>query len=261
MNNLLNPNGGMPLYGDDLRFIQESYFEGFKALLAMISEISPNGFIISGCKVTQQSGTFDVSEGYICIQGEICYAPAVSAVPNSFIPTCGYVLNTYYDPTGNHLFDDGILRDKYEVRQASLALVAGSGAVSLEWPLLPTYTRAESLLMQLTPKSERDWAAMNGLSTNWEAVGVGDEALLIIKQFSKVSFRGRVQTIGLAAPVITVLSPPFRPKFTVSFLVPWGLNGIMRIIIETNGQVSTANFQNPTSGNEIDLTSVQFTVE
>lgn len=262
MNKLLTPNGGMPLYNDDLRFMQQANFDSFKALLGMLSEITP-GFILSGCQVTEGPTTFDVSEGYVCIDGEILYAPARTNIANALKPTMVYSLNVYNDPAGNDQFEDGVLRDKYEIREAVLASGGTGTVVGLEG-VNAQYSRAKSILTQLMPRSERDSAAMGaGLSNGWAVVDFAgtDEDLLIIKQFGVVTMRAGLTPGTFGGATVFTLSTGFRPKAVVTALVPHGNNGICRVRIQENGEVGFFQITAPTGGNTVHLDSISFTTE
>ncbi len=60
--------GGHPLKLDDLRLIQDSYTEGFKAFTSFLSPTL--NVILSGAIVTDDGTTITCSEGYACWQGE-----------------------------------------------------------------------------------------------------------------------------------------------------------------------------------------------
>jgi hypothetical protein len=262
MNKLLTPNGGMPLFNDDLRFMQNASFEAIKAIVGMLSEISP-GFILMGCEVTEGPTTFSVSEGYVCIDGEVLHAPARTNIPNALKHTMVYSLNVYNDPAGNDQFEDGVLRDKYEIREALLSSGGTGTVVGLEG-VNSQYSRAKSILTQLVPRSERDGVAMSApLGAGWSLVDFSgtDEDLLIIKQFGKVTMRAGMIPGSFGGATVFTLSQGFRPKAVVTAILPHGNNGICRIRIQENGEVGFFQIASPTSGNTVHLDSISFTTE
>jgi len=66
----INANGGMPIYVDDLRFIDSIYREAFEAIMKPIAE-NNNVVIISGCSRSVTSGTVTVDSGWVLYNGEV----------------------------------------------------------------------------------------------------------------------------------------------------------------------------------------------
>lgn len=116
MNKLITPNGGMPLELDDLRFMQDAYHDGFKGIIYEFAKANNGNIILGGCEVVDSgNGTFEVSEGYIMLDYEVLYVPAVTGLSFSLVIL---EYNQTYDPAGNEVFADNTSRDTYEVRQA-----------------------------------------------------------------------------------------------------------------------------------------------
>jgi hypothetical protein len=264
MNRLLTPNGGMPFELDDLNFMQDAYKEGISALLSQFTTMSPHGLpathiILSGCEVTPGATHFSVSAGYVMINNEPLYAPAVASVPNANLNNMFYRLHTYNDPAGNDLFEDGILRDTYEVRRAELVYL-GSGVaypiIQLNNPIL----RLKTLITHSEVYSYRDTAAEGTLDNGWTAVTfIGtSEPLLVTKQFGRVQVRGQVTGGAIAGDVVFTLSPEFRPKTTCQFLTVYGGISIGILTVNTNGTVTA--FATSGSG-ALDLSCISFTTE
>lgn len=268
MNRLLTPNGGMPLELDDFNFIQDAYKEVIKAAFEPIVKFFPTGlssfatgnFIISGCEATDiGGGNSSISAGLVYIDSEILYAPAVASYPTANLYNSGYKLLAYNDPAGNELFEDGVTRDTYEVRVAQHFTLGGP---SVKFATFLQGFRYVDLLSRIAPYSERDILAMNNpLSNSWAIIGGGfPEELLIIKKFATVQFRGAIYGGTLSSLAFT-LSAGFRPKLEVKFVVPYGDDGIARIDIATNGEVFVYAVKVPTTGSNIYLDSINFTIE
>lgn len=115
MNQLLTPNGGMPLELDDLRFLQDAYKDGFKAMLFELAKQNNGNMVLGGIEVTPDgSGGFNTSEGYVMLDYEVFYVPAAIGLNFNIIVIELFV---YYDTDGNEIFSDSVSRDTYEVRQ------------------------------------------------------------------------------------------------------------------------------------------------
>jgi|GEM_PF-7114514 len=65
--------GGHPLTLADFNFIQNTYKD---AITGITKAFGADSYILSGCiKSLQSTGVWAISEGYIVIQGEVCYVP------------------------------------------------------------------------------------------------------------------------------------------------------------------------------------------
>jgi hypothetical protein len=103
MNQLNISTGGHAVFNEDILLIQNSMLDGFKALLQQIADT--NGitcFIISGCTVSISVGVISITDGYICLDGEILKFTATSMA---------------YNPSNYYYFDlqtiDGLPRAYY----------------------------------------------------------------------------------------------------------------------------------------------------
>jgi hypothetical protein len=73
--------GGHPLTLADFNFIQEAWRDSFRAAANILRDPASSGlapsFVIAGCERTNPSaGVWAIAEGYVAIEGEICYVPA-----------------------------------------------------------------------------------------------------------------------------------------------------------------------------------------
>lgn len=119
MNNLKTTDtGGFPLVLDDLRWQHEAYKEAFKGILSAFGISPTQTFILSGCVRTVDVGTVTVTEGYVCIEGEVYYMP--EQVYAETVDTEYFAVNVTYDPAGLKLFQDASSHDTYEIRQAQI---------------------------------------------------------------------------------------------------------------------------------------------
>jgi hypothetical protein len=132
MNKLVTPNGGMPLYGDDLGWIQEAVMGALKGsgeLFAFAAQHSGN-CIITGCDISFSGGEATITEGFVLLDYEVCHCPphtvAVDALAASSLK-----LNVTFDSAGNKVFADAVSRDTYAIRRAIISngLNAGTEVV------------------------------------------------------------------------------------------------------------------------------------
>lgn len=131
MNKLITtPNGGFPLRSNDFRFIDESVRDAFKGIVSMLysgSVMNNEAVILSGCELTHLGGaSYNRSEGFISIGGEICYFPG-QTYANVFGFPKYFTIDVTNDPAGTKIFFDGVTRETYQIRVAKI--VASSGIV------------------------------------------------------------------------------------------------------------------------------------
>lgn len=118
MNNLkTNINGGFPFVLDDLRFLHDSYKE---AIRGFINGYGNQAVIMSGCVRSVNSGTVNITEGYVIMSGEMFHFPAQSYPTPQPGEVEYFVVDVTYDPSGNKVFEDGQSHDTYEIRKAKL---------------------------------------------------------------------------------------------------------------------------------------------
>lgn len=101
MNKLdFTPTGGWPLHIDDLKFMYDALYDGFKAFVLTFSAGDSNPVILQGCEITTVSSNWNVAPGYIGLENEIFYFPG-QTVP---LPTSNnkpfWRINEVVDPNG-----------------------------------------------------------------------------------------------------------------------------------------------------------------
>ncbi len=121
MKHLITNNlGGFRLRMEDFQFMQEAYKEAIKGMLSFTSEPV---FIISGCEATYLSpGTWQISEGFVWIQNEMCYMPAHTF--NLLAPNVIIDIYEEYDPMGLKVFKNSSEHEVYLNKIAKLRSVA-----------------------------------------------------------------------------------------------------------------------------------------
>jgi hypothetical protein len=127
MNQLIIPDGGMPLEGDDIRWMYQGLLEAMKggALYPFALQHSGN-FIITGCEISFAGGNASITEGFVMLNYEICFCPAHTVAVTSLAASSLKVLETY-DASGAEVFADSITRDTYAIRRARISNGLNSG--------------------------------------------------------------------------------------------------------------------------------------
>lgn len=273
MNRLVIPNGGMPLEGDDFKFFQDAYAEAFTGVFKEISDRVPTtahpntfgNFIISGCIITDiGGGNSSISDGFVFIDGEILYAPAVASISTASLPNVAYRLHSYYDPAGNEVFQDTVTRDTYEVRRAQHVTLGAAPTVPVVFVNQPAY-RYKNLITRADVESLYDENVDSTLSNSWSGVDDGGTGVYVkvTKQFGRVHFRGQVAGGSLGGATICNIAHEFRPLIDMSFLCSFGGDGIARVDIEnSSGNVNVTQIVAPSGPATIlDLNGISYTIE
>jgi len=84
--------GGVPFQALDFQFIQDESWKGIVSTLKGLYVDYPYGFVIQGCGSTITGATYDIAEGYVFLNGDIIYFPAVTGIPVANSPV-------YYEGT------------------------------------------------------------------------------------------------------------------------------------------------------------------
>ena len=72
--------GGIPFQALDFQFIQDESWKGIVSHLKALYANYPYGFVVQGCTSTIGGATYDISEGYVFLNGDIIYFPAVTGI-------------------------------------------------------------------------------------------------------------------------------------------------------------------------------------
>ena len=110
--------GGFDCKLNDFRFLSKGVEDAFKGILSAFTPTATT-YILSGCTYTLVSGTMTMSEGYVAIDGEVCYVPAHSI---SFTTPANlyWDVEISYDSEGFKQFENFDWHDTYEVRVAKI---------------------------------------------------------------------------------------------------------------------------------------------
>lgn len=117
----------MPLHGDDFQWIQDAVKDGLKGVLFRFAQAAGGNMILAGCEITDNGGgNYDMDEGFVMINYEVCYVPAHSFT-TADLPNSSIKLTLTYDAVGQDTFADAVVRDTYEIRRALASAGNGGG--------------------------------------------------------------------------------------------------------------------------------------
>lgn len=126
--------GGFPVKLDDFRFAHSGIQEALKGIISTYGIEDSTAVILSGCVKTMHFSTVNISEGYISIGGEICYAPAQSYEAPEFGYFDYWMIESSFDTNGLKQFQNLSMNNTYEVRigkvQISNSIPSGFSSVS-----------------------------------------------------------------------------------------------------------------------------------
>ena len=117
--------GGHSLEWNDLRWMMAGYSEAFKGVLSTFGYAAGDVYILSGCEsatVGNPVTSLSIDEGFIAIDGEVCFVPAHSVAQQAGGAGTGYYwkVDSSFDPTGLELFEDANQYNTYEVRRGKV---------------------------------------------------------------------------------------------------------------------------------------------
>lgn len=231
----------MPLYGDDLAYIDAATRDAFKGILYEVSAANGGHLILGGCEMTQNATTVTVAAGYVLINYEIWYFAGTS-----FALSLGangtFVANPVSDPVGNRTFVNGSSASPYQTRVATFTGGTVSGG-ALDYDQMKRLGKAihDLLLGQLTT------SAAFSLLVGWSKL-VGNEAVLY-RHLKTVSLVGDLVPGTITSnswTKITTLPTGYRPvkRFKVPCMAYVGTtpaNGLVYLDFLTNGEVFAQN--------------------
>ena len=115
---LTNLNGGLPLFLDDIRFLDDIYRNSIHAIVKGIAD----KIIISGINPTiSEQNNLVTEEGFILYLNEILYVPANSVAYNENLE---YVFRRSVTTSGTRIFSDQSENDVYELRTGYIEEIA-----------------------------------------------------------------------------------------------------------------------------------------
>lgn len=140
-------NGGLPLTLDDFRWFDAAYREAFLGFWKAFATNTQDGFILAGCSMAATTPGTTVNEGWIYLDGEICYVPT-HTIPSAS-GTSYWDVDVSYDVSGLKTFADSVNRNTYEVRVAKV--VRGSITPGSKF-LASNTTTLHDLIVKQSPR-------------------------------------------------------------------------------------------------------------
>lgn len=127
MNRLLTFEGQMPLYLDDINFLQDSVKESLGLLVNALRKNKSSKVIVlvdPNVQFNGMSRQFEWNDGLVALDGEILPVRASSTPAGSFDRPLYYTIVTSYDADGKKTFKDGTVHDCHEIREATFTTEA-----------------------------------------------------------------------------------------------------------------------------------------
>ncbi|MCX6232607.1 MAG: hypothetical protein NTZ33_13810 [Bacteroidetes bacterium] len=238
MNKLITTdNGKLPIVLDDFRFLDTAVRDAFKGLVSAFGIAATDSFKISGCVVTIVGTTYNWTEGYLCLGGEILFVPAGSVVTPAVWPAgefLEWIVDINYDIAGNKLFYDASSHDTYQIRTAKLAFGAvvqdllgnyiymPHNAEYIQTKILKLLSSTEILaaidtadLFDKLRVSEEDWVDVAVFLNDWTQHGAPNENAGYKKDvFGMVHFRGAIDKGASNTNHLFTLPAKYRPSKT-----------------------------------------------
>ncbi len=265
---ITNINGGFPFVLDDIRWMDEGHIERFKAILDAFG-LTGQDFIISGCQVTSTSTDYQISDGYVYINGDI--RKVVSHTIQKIPPAGnGHFWTTYenYDPSGNKTFEDGSTHDTYKNLFAKVIIQPNNiGGLDLFDPNLidrvSNYVKGQ-LSSTLEAPREVGSPGQPPFIFGWQHQP-GFEKVSFYKDFqATVILQGKAFRNFGTNNTIFILPAGYRPAntrlFTTTGETIFGTQVLIRITISSTGSVVVSNLSDNNSLRAVSLDCVRFRV-
>lgn len=235
MNKLLtNFNGGFPFVLDDVRFLQDAIWQGLEGLTKAFGNCR-----LVGAVVSDNGTSYDVTEGFIILNGEVLYVPADSVPAGADIEDYGFLVSETFDAAGDKVFQDASTQQTYQLRTAKLAFVAGNpngltGGAPLLKDLLKDHT-----LTTIQPQVDAIETQLNALETNYnnfksQVEGAWTSFVPSTVQFTRSSSACKYKTIGKIGIIsIFVVGTPLNAnsfELAMPSALAWSMSSDMRVV-------------------------------
>lgn len=238
MNRLLtNINGGFPYRLDDIRWEQDAYRLAFADLCKSIGL----NFILYGCEVTDGGTTWNVSEGAVVLNGEICHFTAGNITKHPVLKDIYLKLAISYDPSGTKTFLDTTSNDTYQIRKATLVNVITFGDnvvkivdndIIMDEPFSFNSLVGSKSWITLAPSAYQSGYTQAPIKFQYKMRG------------NMIEFRGSfVKTSGSGSFItnmhVATLPPGYRPQASIYIAIesPNPTDRISMVEIQSNGEI------------------------
>ena len=202
MNKLKTDNlGGVSFDWDDWRWEQDGVKEAFFGLVSAWGIDPADSFIISGCESTLNGLNYDISAGFVALNGEIYKVDAHSvAVSLGAGNTHFWQEVVSFDPAGLEPTKNAGTVNTYEIRRA--VVVNGTIPVPTFMPMVAEtiHKKIHDKISPFTTFETIDLASNTNIIQNDAVEGSGNDINLIslptVGSFIKYSIVGKVATIN-----------------------------------------------------------------
>lgn len=249
MDKFLIYSGGMPLYLDDIAYLDNIYRNTFKELLQAFNLPQNISCILKGCNVIDNGNHYSVSEGIVVLNGEILYAPAHNVTKSPSIGVYQWFIKTEYYPDGYKTLQNGQNKPCWEKR---IAYAAKALTPTVTLPLFGAKTLLDYvndyIAQKLSTKVEQTQLVQpNEFFSGWGNETQGNNPVRYYKDLTQ-----RVYLSGYAIKLnpnagnnIFTLPNEYRPQFMHDFIT-LGLNSQqilvpIKCIINPEGVVTALN--------------------
>lgn len=189
---------GMPLYKEDLGFLQDANFEAFKGIASAFIQGGIDTFILSGCVVNVTEAGIQCTEGYMVYKGEVM---KVDAVVNGFIlgELVAAPVVTFPGSLNPVTLSDLTTANIYSVRKATFT----DDGLALADNVPYTQIRRIEDIIRSVVNGDDTWHTVGGtgepaFQSGWanEAGGLFNNAQFRKTQQGQVFLRGRIRNTG-----------------------------------------------------------------
>lgn len=223
--------GGFPLDLDDLEWMQNGLGDCIRGLSAAFGQ----SYILSGCDVSGGGGVYDITSGWVVLNGEPCYwAGGVGVGLPGGVELYSMALETSLDPSGIETFQDLTVQNAYQRRRAVPVLTALAEAGSLPHAPLTGERMPDRLRALLGDAALGEWrtvgAAGEPAFQNGWVSGSGASVVAYRKESGGVvRLKGVLYGGSSSGPTVFQLPAGYRPAASAvslgtrltTYTTPW----------------------------------------
>jgi hypothetical protein len=267
MDKLIFPSGGMFLDAEDLEFQDAAYREAMKAIVKAVSDLTTNGaMVVWGCQNYTISGSvdltkFNVGEGYVYINGELCYFSGDTNLRYQNIDGTNrryfWQIESTYDPTGTEILASGATGNTYEKRRVILVNFTTQTGVTTFRDETPNYLE---LIKTFVNTQISGYTNIGFLQNGWTAPT--NNRAVSFRKANTISLEGQLvagQASTTAYTQMCTLNSDYRPVMTVIRLCAVVDKGMCQVKIETDGKVYIIDPLNALqNGGSVDFGGISF---
>jgi len=238
-------NNGLEFNWDAFRWEQDAVREAFYGLMTALGIENDEGFIITGCAVSDGGSTWNIAEGYFCFNGEICHVSAHTITKSlGGGQDHGWTILETYDADGLMPLETGGVLNTYAVREAIVTIVSTGSPYT---PMLAP-TIMQTLWKKLNDVGDESWVAITPLN----GATASNSPSVRIARDGKVEFKGELLCGGITDSVVGNVPLGSRPEHPIYSTALYGGDASF-FRIETDGDI----YLSGTSATAIFLSAVR----